>query len=145
MKVTLIHQFILIIWSEYIDPNDLNSLIAKANKQENLKEIHRVSELVRRITSECFIVPKDAFKLKIGNYLHKNEDFKLTLPQHEFNQKKESDETQNYKSLFCLFNKPSNEVINKYLALKESKEFREQFEIEYFCNLKNNSYLGKGI
>jgi hypothetical protein len=72
----------------YIDPNNLAALIQSANNRKNLKEIHRVAEVVQRISHDCLIVPNNSFKLKIGSFLERVKYYKFDF----CNEKKEGDE-----------------------------------------------------
>ena len=141
----------------FVDPNNLAALIERANKKQNLKEIHRVAEVVRRITSECLIVPKNCYKLKTGNFLEKNKNFKIVLDEDEEEEDKQAEcqekdsfqlvnprppDPQKVCKNFSFFQKPSNRQINKFLALKDSKDFREYFEIDYFPRISQTYHLG---
>jgi hypothetical protein len=144
-----------------LDPNNLASLIESANKQNNLKEIHRVTETVQRITRECLIVPKNCFKLKTGSFLEKLKYFKINLQENKENEQEEEEEEkkksnsfrnvsksnnskfQKVQNSFSFFQKPTNRQINKFLALKDSKDFRKYFKIDYFPSIRDTYYLGK--
>ena len=52
---------------------------------------------------------------------------------------------KNIRNSFSYFQSPNNQQINKFLALKDSKDFREYFKINYFPNINKTYYLGKII
>ena len=124
-------------------------MISRADRQQNLKEIHRVSQVVNQITEECFVVPKDAFELKTGNFLKRSRNFNFELEvaskDDSPNEGGAEDFSKEVKKKFCYFKKPSNDSINKYLALKKSEDFREHFEIDYFPTVKKSFCLGNKL
>lgn len=67
-------------------------MIERANKKQNLKEIHRVAEVVQRITRECLIVPKNCYKLKTGSFLQRKKNFKITLGEDSASKGKDGEE-----------------------------------------------------
>ena len=69
-------------------------MIESANKQQNLKEIHRVAEVVERITKECLIVPKNSFKLKTGSFLEKIKYFKFEIMKKSENQNEDEPKSE---------------------------------------------------
>ena len=86
---------------EYLDPTDLAGLIARASREEGLKEIHRLSQTVHRITSEAYLVPKEAYKLQTGNFLRINANFTLTVDQK--NNPAEKKDFQEVNIIFSTF------------------------------------------
>ena len=61
---------------EEIDMSDLNQIIQRGNRKRDLKEIHFVSYLVKHITNDSALVPKNAFYLDFNNNLRPEENFR---------------------------------------------------------------------
>ena len=47
--------------NKFLENTNIEEIIKKGNKKQNVREIHRVSYLVAKITEESFVVPKCAF------------------------------------------------------------------------------------
>ena len=118
-----------------MDTSDLAGLIASAKKNSSLKEIHRVEHVVRKITEECLVVPSEAFGLRAGNRLRQKENFVL----NDFSPEQEA----NWREKFCFFTRPNGEDINKFLALKDSEDFRSHFKIDFFKKIGKVAYIGR--
>ena len=88
------------------DTSDLDKVIEAGNKKTNLKEIHLLAHLVSAITSESALIPKKSF------FINYNDNFIFDEKSYVTR-----DEVQELNS-YVLFARPSQEDIDRYLALK---------------------------
>lgn len=103
---------------EELDLNDLNHVISRGNKKRDLKEIHLVSYLVKKITEDSAIVPKKAFTLDFNNNLRIDENFasdRETCFSHEG---------------FERFAEPSEEKVNTFESLRHEKDLKILEEVK---------------
>lgn len=63
--------------------NDLTSVIKKGNQKKDLREIHLVGFLVRKITEDSAVIPKSSFYLDFNNNIRLERNFKLKR-EHAF-------------------------------------------------------------
>lgn len=90
--------------NEFLENTNVNEIIKRGNQRPNLREIHRVSYLVMRITEEGVIVPKNAFDIDYADRLASCRNFKVP------------DSAPTEFSAFVQFRRPNKEEVDEYLG-----------------------------
>ena len=105
--------------NKFLENTNIEEIIKKGNKKQNVREIHRVSYLVAKITEESFVVPKCAFQLDHNDCLSLNLNFINNI--------------RLYSSLnnYALFKKPEKRHLMVFTALRNKPD-----AIELFLNIE---------